>query len=142
MIDCHQGLSDEALKQSIKDYCSNGRRHYDFYLEVSANTGQVDVETGSFTMIVDDCRKVYFDGRPSESVYRGTLSGTPYDFLANIKAIGKTKSHDAGICGAISGWLPVSYEGPSLFLIGNFVPEPMPQRNRNFIFKRDKYIPD
>ena len=141
IIEPHDGLDEEALVDYIKDYAAKGKRKFDFYLEVSSVAGEVSVDTGSFTMTLSECCKVYFDGR-RENVYGGTLSGTPHDFLANIKEIGNELHYDNGFCGSTSGWVPISYEAPKLFLTANFVPDPHPVKNETFDFDRDKYVPD
>ncbi|MEI6378185.1 MAG: metallopeptidase TldD-related protein [Candidatus Falkowbacteria bacterium] len=140
IIETHDGLTDEELKERIKEYACNNKRKFDFYLEVSSTDGEVSLDTGAFTMLLCECRKVYFDGR-RETVYGGTLSGTPHDFLANIKAVGSDLYYNNSLCGASSGWVPVSSETPKMFLTANFVPDSPPIKNEIYDFKRDKYIP-
>lgn len=139
-IDSVWGLGQKKFFQTIGNYCQQQR--CDFYLEITATDGRLNAETGVFSIVVDDCRKIYLNGRPPERIYRGTLSGTPTDFLSGIKAISLQKEQGAAFCGANSGYVPVSYDVPWLFLTAEFVPEDRPEHNRTFVFKRDKYVPN
>jgi len=142
VIESHNGLTDSQLQKTIEKSISNGRRKFDFYLEMDSKAGRVDPETGVFTLDVDFVKKIYFDGRPAETVYGGTISGTPPDLLAGIKAVGRRRGYDAGYCGSVSGWVPVSSQTPKMFLMANFVPNPRPEPEKEYNAERDKYIPE
>lgn len=60
--------------------------------------------------------KVYPDGRPDELVRGVDLVGTPLLALTQIKAAANDFEVFNGICGAESGWVPVSATAPSLLL--------------------------
>lgn len=59
-------------------------------------------------------RRAYVDGRPDELVRGIDLVGTPLAALRNIVAAGDTPEVFNGVCGAESGWVPVSAVAPAL----------------------------
>jgi predicted Zn-dependent protease len=60
--------------------------------------------------------KVYPDGRPDELVRGVDLIGTPLSTFSRIVAAGDDHDVFNGVCGAESGWVPVSASSPSLLI--------------------------
>jgi TldD protein len=60
--------------------------------------------------------KVHADGRPDEEVRGVDIVGTPLTSLERILATGDDDRVFNGICGAESGWVPVSAASPSLLV--------------------------
>ena len=60
--------------------------------------------------------RVYTDGRPDELVRGGDLIGTPLVTFSRILGAADDVSVFNGVCGAESGWVPVSASSPSLLL--------------------------
>jgi hypothetical protein len=60
--------------------------------------------------------KVYPDGRPDELVRGVDLIGTPLTTFSRIVAAGDDPEVFNGVCGAESGWVPVSAVSPSLLV--------------------------
>lgn len=60
--------------------------------------------------------RVYPDGRPDELVRGVDLIGTPLTTFARILAAGGDTEVFNGVCGAESGWVPVSASSPSLLV--------------------------
>jgi len=60
--------------------------------------------------------RIYADGRPDELVRGVDLVGTPLSALTKIVASANDFNVFNGICGAESGWVPVSATAPSLLL--------------------------
>ncbi|MDP4198061.1 MAG: metallopeptidase TldD-related protein [Bacteroidota bacterium] len=60
--------------------------------------------------------RVYADGRPDELVRGVDLIGTPLATFERIIAAGNDGETFNGICGAESGWVPVSASSPSLLV--------------------------
>lgn len=58
--------------------------------------------------------RVYADGRPDELVRGADLIGTPLVAFSRILAAGSDREVFNGMCGAESGWVPVSASSPSL----------------------------
>jgi predicted Zn-dependent protease len=60
--------------------------------------------------------RIYADGRPNELVRGADLIGTPLTTFSKILAAGDDLQTFNGVCGAESGWVPVSASSPSLLL--------------------------
>jgi predicted Zn-dependent protease len=60
--------------------------------------------------------RVYVDGRPDELIRGVDIVGTPLAMLMRIEAAGDDHGIFNGVCGAESGWVPVSATSPSLLL--------------------------
>ena len=60
--------------------------------------------------------RVYTDGRPDELVRGVDLIGTPLTTFERILAAGDDVDVFNGVCGAESGWVPVSASSPSLLV--------------------------
>lgn len=60
--------------------------------------------------------RVYPDGRPDELVRGGDLIGTPITTFSRVVAAGGETEVFNGVCGAESGWVPVSASSPSLLI--------------------------
>lgn len=60
--------------------------------------------------------RVYPDGRPDELARGGDLIGTPLTTFARILAAADDPDVFNGVCGAESGWVPVSAVAPSLLI--------------------------
>jgi predicted Zn-dependent protease len=59
---------------------------------------------------------VWADGRPDELVRGVDLIGTPLSTFARITAAADDVDVFNGVCGAESGWVPVSASSPSLLV--------------------------
>lgn len=70
----------------------------------------------AFRVIPQMVYKVFVDGRPDELVRNVNLVGTPLLSLTNILAAGDDYGVFNGVCGAESGFIPVSSISPSLLL--------------------------
>ncbi len=60
--------------------------------------------------------RVYVDGRPDELIRGVDIVGTPLAMLMRIEAAGDDHGIFNGVCGAESGWVPVSATSPSLLV--------------------------
>ena len=77
------------------------------------NTSQFAAQ--SFKVIPTMAYRLYPDGR--QELVRGLdIVGTPLTVLASIRAAGRPIEIFNGMCGAESGWVPVSAAAPSLLL--------------------------
>ncbi len=106
-------VSKINLKQEMLDYCQN--KGLDFYLEVEAYSGEIDVRTGVFTIYPSEIFKVYSDGK-RENIKVGTFSVNLEDFLKNIVSIGTENEENKGVCGASSGFVPVGSLTPEIIV--------------------------
>jgi len=105
--DMHQKLIDEVKKAG---------KPYGLYFE--------DIE-GGFTLTMRNLPqafqvlpvmvwRVYPDGRPDELVRGVDIVGTPLAALTHITITGDKQDVFNGVCGAESGWVPVSAVAPSM----------------------------
>lgn len=60
--------------------------------------------------------RVFADGRPDQLVRGVDLIGTPLTTFARIQAAADDRDVFNGVCGAESGWVPVSASAPSLLV--------------------------
>lgn len=60
--------------------------------------------------------KVYANGRPDQIIRGVDIVGTPLASLEQIMAAGDDVATFNGVCGAESGWVPVSASSPSLLI--------------------------
>jgi predicted Zn-dependent protease len=60
--------------------------------------------------------RVFVDGRPDELIRGVDIVGTPLAMLMRIEAAGDDHGIFNGVCGAESGWVPVSATSPSLLV--------------------------
>ncbi len=74
------------------------------------------VTPNSFNVRPVSVWRVYADGRPDELVRGGDFIGTPLTTFSRILAAGDDPEVFNGVCGAESGWVPVSAVSPSLLL--------------------------
>ncbi|NVB38145.1 peptidase U62 [Pseudenhygromyxa sp. WMMC2535] len=74
--------------------------------------------------------RVYTDGRPDELVRGADMVGTPLAAFETIIAAGDTPGVFNGMCGAESGWVPVSAVSPSLLLSKLEIERAMHQRDK------------
>lgn len=56
------------------------------------------------------------DGRPDQLVRGVDMIGTPLSMFSNITAAGREPSVFTGVCGAESGWVPVTASSPTIFV--------------------------
>lgn len=74
--------------------------------------------------------RVYPDGRPDELVRGVEIVGTPLSAFETIIATDDTPGIFNGMCGAESGWVPVSAVSPSLLLRGIEIERGMHERDK------------
>jgi TldD protein len=74
--------------------------------------------------------KVWTDGRPDELVRGADIVGTPLAAFETIVAAGDEPGVFNGVCGAESGWVPVSAVSPSLLLSKLEIEKAMHERDK------------
>lgn len=72
--------------------------------------------TQGFKVMPTVVYRVYPDGRPDELIRGVDIVGTPLTMLMRIIAAGDDYGIFNGVCGAESGWVPVSATSPSLLI--------------------------
>ncbi len=111
-------LSAEALRQALLDEIEAQGKPYGLLVDDITGgftlTGRV--VPNSFNVRPVSMWRVYADGRPDELVRGGDLIGTPITTFSRVVAAGGELEVFNGICGAESGWVPVSAASPSLLV--------------------------
>jgi predicted Zn-dependent protease len=72
------------------------------------------VTPNAFNVRASSLRRIWVDGRPDEPVRGLDLVGTPLAAFQSVLAAGDQPEVFNGICGAESGWVPVSAVAPPL----------------------------
>ena len=118
MVEAKKTMSFDALRAKLLDEVR--RQGRPFGLIVDDITGGFTltgrVIPNSFNVRPVTIWRVYTDGRPDELVRGGDLIGTPLNTFSRILAAGDDVDVFNGVCGAESGWVPVSATSPSLLL--------------------------
>ncbi len=70
----------------------------------------------AFNVLPIEVYKIFIDGRPDELVRGVDLIGTPLSMFNRIIASGNKVEVFNGMCGAGSGWVPVSASSPAIFV--------------------------
>jgi TldD protein len=109
-------VSDADLRKQFIDEIKKQGKTYGLYFE--------DVEGGftltqrqspqAFQVLPIIVWRVYADGRPDELVRGVDMVGTPIAALQRIVATGNKVDVFNGVCGAESGWVPVSASAPMM----------------------------
>ena len=109
-------VSDADLRKQFIEEIKKQGKTYGLYFE--------DVEGGftltqrqspqAFQVLPIIVWRVYADGRPDELVRGVDMVGTPIAALQRIVATGNKIDVFNGVCGAESGWVPVSASAPMM----------------------------
>lgn len=103
-------LIAEAQKQGLE---------YGYYFKEVTSGFTYTGEGGSlnsFSVTPLEVYRIYVDGRPDELVRGVDLIGTPLSMFSNIVCAGDTPSVFTGMCGAESGWVPVTASSPMILV--------------------------
>jgi len=118
IVETSRPRSDKDLKKQLIKECKKAGKPFGLIFSAMSagetNTSSVGIQAlrARPTLV----KKVYVkDGR--EELVRGVeLIGTPLNMLENIIAAGETQVAWNGVCGAESGWIPVSTISPSILI--------------------------
>jgi len=75
--------------------------------------GSVDTSTGDFNFAANEAF-IIRNGRICEPVRGATLIGKGQEILKNIDMCGNDLEHEAGVCGSVSGGVPVTVGQPTI----------------------------
>ncbi|HVW24223.1 MAG TPA: metallopeptidase TldD-related protein [Polyangiaceae bacterium] len=117
VVDPSSTTSPAALKeQLIRQITEEGKPFGLRFHEITGGyTNTTREGSQAFKVLPVMVYRIYPDGR--EELVRGVdLEGTPLASLARIEAAGNDFEVFNGVCGAESGWVPVSATSPSLLL--------------------------
>jgi predicted Zn-dependent protease len=109
-------VPDEKLREMLIDEAKRqGKTFGLLFKDISGGftmTGRSSPQSFQVTPIM--VYRVYVDGRPDELVRGVDLIGTPLTSFSKIVAAGNTTEVFNGVCGAESGYVPVSAVSPSI----------------------------
>jgi predicted Zn-dependent protease len=118
IVESTQSLSDAALRERLRAIANERGLPYGLYID-RIQGGFTFTERGTpnaFNVDVLVAYRVFVDGRPDELVRGIDLIGTPLEAFGQIVAAGVPTSLFNGVCGAESGWVPVSAVAPPVLV--------------------------
>lgn len=116
IIESSEQLSEEDMRNLfIKEIKAQGKE-YGFYFKnvTSGFTYTSAAQVNSFNVTPTEVYQVFADGRPDRLVRGVDLIGTPLSMFSNISHGGGKAKVFTGMCGAASGWVPVTAIAPSI----------------------------
>ncbi len=107
---------EELYAQLVEEVKAQGKEFGMVFTDISGGFTNTSTFTAqSFKVQPIMAYRVYADGR--KELVRGVdISGLPLSVLDNVVAAGRPLETFNGMCGAESGWVPVSASAPSLFV--------------------------
>ena len=119
IVETIRPYSEAELREMLIKEAKKQEKEYGYYFkEVTGGftyTGEGN-SLNSFNVNPVEVYRVYVDGRPDELVRGVDLIGTPLSMFSNIVAGGDKPSVFTGMCGAESGWVPVTACSPMIFV--------------------------
>ena len=114
----HPYTEDELRAMLVAEAQKQGKE-YGYYFQTVTSGFTYTGEGGSlnsFNVTPLEVFRVFVDGRPDELVRGVDMIGTPLSMFSNITAAGDEPSVFTGVCGAESGWVPVTASSPMIFV--------------------------
>ncbi len=116
LVQASQTVSETKLRELLIAECQKQSKPFGLvFKDISGGfttTGRSAPQAFQVTPVM--VYKVYADGRPDELVRGVDLIGTPLTSFSKIVAASDTTEIFNGVCGAESGWVPVSAISPSI----------------------------
>lgn len=119
VIETTHPYTEEELRAMLVEEARKQGKEYGYYFRTVTSGFTYTGEGGSlnsFNVTPLEVYRVFVDGRPDQLVRGVDLIGTPLSMFSNITAAGDKPSVFTGVCGAESGWVPVSASSPTIFV--------------------------
>ncbi|HYM20231.1 MAG TPA: metallopeptidase TldD-related protein [Candidatus Kapabacteria bacterium] len=118
VVTASQSVPEDSLRRMLITECKKQGKPYGLYFQQVEGGFTLTGRTipNSFNVLPILVYRVYADGRPDELVRGVDLIGTPLATFERILAASDKPETFNGICGAESGWVPVSASAPSLLV--------------------------
>ena len=119
IVETTKPYTDEQLRKMLIDEAKKQKKPYGYFFKTVTSGFTYTGEGGSlnsFIVTPIEVYRVYVDGRKDELVRGVDLIGTPLSMFSNITAASNSVSTFTGVCGAESGWVPVSATSPMIFV--------------------------
>ena len=111
--------TDDQMRYMLRQEAKKQGKPYGYYFKTVTSGYTYTGEGGSlnsFNVTPLEVYRIYVDGRRDELVRGVDLIGTPLSMFSNIQAAGSKPSVFTGVCGAESGWVPVTASSPTIYL--------------------------
>ncbi len=119
VIETTRPYSESELRAMLVEEAKRQGKEYGYYFRSVTSGFTYTGEGGSlnsFNVTPLEVFRVFTDGRPDELVRGVDMIGTPLSMFSNITAAGDEPSVFTGVCGAESGWVPVTASSPTIFV--------------------------
>jgi predicted Zn-dependent protease len=118
IVSSRRTLRREQLRQALLDEVRRQRKPYGLWFTEVEGGYTVTDRSGpqAFKVMPLMVYRVFADGRPDELVRGADIVGTPLSAFETILATDDRPGVFNGVCGAESGWVPVSAVSPSILL--------------------------
>ena len=118
MVESSRSVPYATLRKLLVDEAKKQKREFGLVFDdISGGFTFTGRSTpNSFVVSPVTVWRVYVDGRPDELVRGVDLIGTPLTTFSRIVAAADDVAVFNGVCGAESGWVPVSASAPSLLV--------------------------
>lgn len=118
IITSKRALPQEQLRKALVDEAKKQGKPYGLWFEDIQGGYTITDRSGpqAFKVMPLMVYRVFADGRPDELVRGADIVGTPLAAFETIMATGDTLGIFNGMCGAESGWVPVSAVSPAILL--------------------------
>ncbi len=119
VVETKQPYTDAQLRQMLIREAKKQGKDYGYFFKTVTNGYTMTGEGGtinSFNVTPVEVYRVFVNGKPDELVRGVSLIGTPLSMFSHIQAGGNTPATFTGVCGAESGWVPVTATSPAIFV--------------------------
>jgi TldD protein len=118
IVEAKQSVSEDQLRTMLIEECKKQNKPYGLRFQQVEGGFTLTGRTipNSFNVLPILVYRVYADGRQDELVRGVDLIGTPLATFERIIAASNKVETFNGVCGAESGWVPVSASSPSLLV--------------------------
>ena len=119
IIETTRPYAEDELRAMLVAEAQKQGKEYGYYFRTVTSGFTYTGEGGSlnsFNVTPLEVYRVFVDGRPDQLVRGVDMIGTPLSMFSNITAAGNEPSVFTGVCGAESGWVPVTASSPTIFV--------------------------
>ena len=119
VIESTRPYSEDELRAMLVTEARKQGKEYGYYFRTVTSGFTYTGEGGSlnsFNVTPLEVYRIFVDGRPDQLVRGVDMIGTPLSMFSNITAAGREPSVFTGVCGAESGWVPVTASSPTIFV--------------------------
>lgn len=119
IIETTRPYSEDELRAMLVAEAKKQGKEYGYYFRTVTSGFTYTGEGGSlnsFNVTPLEVYRVFVNGDPDQLVRGVDMIGTPLSMFSNITAAGNEPSVFTGVCGAESGWVPVTAISPTIFV--------------------------